>query len=57
METSCLEVQENLENYRENRLDRVEKTAVERHLHYCEGCINQWTLLRVLHQEELCVLK
>lgn len=54
METSCSEVQENLEDYRDGRLSRVEKTVVERHLHYCEGCIYQWTLLRVRHEDELC---
>jgi predicted anti-sigma-YlaC factor YlaD len=54
METNCFDVRYNLEDYREDRLDRVEKTAVERHLHYCEDCIHQWTILRVRREEEPC---
>jgi anti-sigma factor RsiW len=54
METNCVEIRENLGDYTEDRLDRKEKTAVERHLHYCEECINQWTVLRVRREEDLC---
>lgn len=54
MKTQCGEILKRLDDYRDDRLERPEKTAVEQHLHYCEECLLHWVLLRVRRNQEPC---
>jgi len=54
MKTQCVDIRKSLLDYREDRLARSDKTAVEQHLHYCEDCILRWALLRARRDEKLC---